>query len=175
MQSDSVNPVRMALKRLIAAGDNEVVALDAAARLLRNTSRAFVFERQSGRRGVFRADLSSALVRLGGKAGRSRTAVARLGALVRRLLAVFSAPREGDAFARCARAANTTARAYRKALDLTLPGDIRFGLDRQYAEIQSDSQELGHLRWGAQPTALANSGDREKVWREESSDSPETR
>lgn len=168
------NPVCTALNRLIVAGDNEVVTLDAAARLLRNTSRAFVLVRQSGRRGVFRADLSSALDRLGGTAGRSRATTARLGVMARRLVAALSEPHEGDAFAGCARATDRTERAYRKVLKLALPGDIRFGLDRQCAEIQFDSQELRRLRWGAEPTALAESDAGEKVWREESSDNLET-
>jgi hypothetical protein len=30
-----------------------------------------------------------------------------------------------------------------------LPSDVRFGIERQYAEVELDCRELHRLRWGA--------------------------
>jgi hypothetical protein len=66
----------------------------------------------------------------------------------------LSEPHAGDAYAVCARGAQNSVAACSKALTLGLPADVRFGVEQQCAEIESDCSELSRLRYGASVSPL---------------------
>lgn len=141
-----------ALNRLIMTGWSEVVALDAAARIMDGAERRAALREQSRRRVIFRRDLAAAVTALGGVPAKPRTARAKLAAAARRLSEVLIGPHAGDAYAACARATEAAANAYSKALTLKLPADVMFGVECQYEEVEWDRRELRRLRWGASLT-----------------------
>jgi uncharacterized protein (TIGR02284 family) len=142
------------LNRLIIAGQGETMALNSAVRLVDGSERRARLREQAERRLTFQRDLTAAVTALGGAPASHPAAGARLAAGARRVHELLVGPHEGDAYAVCARATEKTATACSMALKLELPADVRFGLERQYAEIEWDHRELRRLRWGASPTPL---------------------
>jgi uncharacterized protein (TIGR02284 family) len=147
------------LNRLIVAGRDEGVALEGAARIADGSERRTRLRAQARRRAVFRRDLVAAVTALGGVPAKNASSAAKLAEGARRARAVLIGPHEGDAYAVCAGATEKTATAYAKALRLSLPTDVRFGVQRQFVEVEWDRRELRRLRWGASPTPLPAEGD----------------
>jgi hypothetical protein len=145
----SARVVRAALNRLIVAGCDESLALKSAASIVQGGERQLRLSHQSLRRTVFRNELSIAVVALGGVAAKSPSLGAKLRASARALTRLVAGPHEGDAYAACARAAESTSAAYHRVLRLTLPGDMRFGIEHESAEVALDCDELARLRFGA--------------------------
>lgn len=154
-KNGSARAVRAALNRLIVAGRDEALALDAAARVVRGAERRRRLLHQALRRVVFQHDLSAAVVALGGVPARAASHRARVRGLAQALRRLLSGPHEGDVYAACARAAEKTSRVYARVLRTKLPADVRFGIEREFSEIEWDRNELGRLRYGARPTASA--------------------
>jgi uncharacterized protein (TIGR02284 family) len=148
------------LNRLLVADRDERLALDEAAGIVRGPERRARLSQQGQRRRVFERDLSRAIVALGGVPSTAVSYRARMGKAARKLRSLLSGPHEGDAYAACARAAVRTSDAYARALRSKLPSDVRFGVEREFSEIEWDRLELGRLRFGALPTASpAMNGD----------------
>lgn len=124
------------------------MVLAAGARVVRSAERRGRLCAQVERRAIFQLDLTAAVTALGGVPARHAAGAARLAAGARRVHQLLMGPHEGDAYAACARATETTANAYAKALSLRLPSDVRFGVERQNAEVEWDCGELRRLRWG---------------------------
>jgi len=154
MSKTAINTGRRALNRLIVACLNEIAALNAAVNVIHRGPGASRLQRQSHRRGVFRQDLVAGVVALRGVPARKTSMLANLRSSMRDLKGLLSGPHEGDAYEACARTTARSARAYSAALALDLPSDMRFGVERQYAEIESDREELRRMRWGAKPSAF---------------------
>jgi uncharacterized protein (TIGR02284 family) len=150
----SPSAVRAALNRVIVAGRGEIMALEAAARILSDSERRERVREQAQRRRVFERDLATAVTGLGGVPAARAAIGASVGAVARRIQELFMGQHTGDAYAVCARATETTATAYAKALTLRLPTDVAFGLARQHAEVEWDRAELRRLRWGASLSPL---------------------
>lgn len=142
---------RSALNRLIVAGCNEALAFAEAARVLRDPVRQRHLRQRVERRSVFRGDLSAAVIALGGQPATGASAWAQALSWGRALRRLVTGPHGGDAYAACVQAAEKSVAAYFVVLDSSLPGDIRFGIEHQYAEVELDRQELRRLRWGASP------------------------
>jgi uncharacterized protein (TIGR02284 family) len=140
---------------MVACRD-EVIPLDSAALSLEGSERKRRLRRQSQRRTVFLRDLGTAVIALGGVPANQASTRARLLSELRSVRAVLAGYHLGDAYAACARATEKTEEAYWTALQSELPADVRFGLERQYAEIEVDRDELRRLRWGASPTPMAD-------------------
>lgn len=143
-----------ALNRLIRAGLGEIITLEAGAGIVDGTDRRARLREQIQRRVVFQRDLTAAVTALGGVPATHATGGARLAAGARRIRHLMIGPHEGDAYATCARATEKAATAYAQALKRQLPADVRFGIERQYAEVEWDHGELRRLRWGASLTPL---------------------
>jgi hypothetical protein len=139
------------LNRLIVADLDEGLVLDAAALVVHGSGCRLRLLHQALRRGVFRADLGKAIVALGGIPAQSGSYGARVKGVTRWIRQVLVGGHEGDAYASCARATAKTSAAYVHALRSTLPGDVRFGVEREL----SDSLELVRLRFGARAEAPA--------------------
>ena len=159
MESQSIElkvprAIRSALNRLIIAGRNEIITLEEAARVVDGAERRSRLRQQAKRRAIFRRDLALALNALGGVPAQHASGMARLAVGARRIRRLLMGPHDGDAYALCARATERTATAYAKALKLTLPADVRFGVESQYDEIEWDRGELRRLRWGASLSPL---------------------
>jgi uncharacterized protein (TIGR02284 family) len=148
----SPRAVRAALNRLIIAGRDEIMALDAAAAIVDGAARRTRLREQAKRRVIFQGDLAAAVTALGGAPAQSASSLAKLMARARRVREVMTGPHAGDAYAVCARAAETSLAAYARLLRLGLSADARFGVEGQQAEVERDRSELRHLRWGANPS-----------------------
>lgn len=148
MSKSLAKSVRAALDGLVVACYDEGIALDAAALIVRGPERKGRLQQQSRRRAVFRRDLEAGVVALGGVPTKGASYGARVRSAFSSVRGLLAGPHQGDAYATCARATGKSALAYSKALDLELAGDVRFGLDRQYVEVEFDRQELRRLRWG---------------------------
>ena len=168
--------VRSALNRLIVAGWSEIVALEAASRIVDGAERRAALREQIRRRVIFRHDLAAAVTALGGVPAQHAPVAPRVAAAARRLRELAIGPHAGDAYAVCARATERAASAYAEALTLELPPDVMFGVERQQAEIEWDRRELRRLRWGAAVTLPPDRGlavrgeDREESARREVAD-----
>jgi hypothetical protein len=136
------------LNRLIVAGWDECLVFDEAIRLVAQPGQGSLRQKVERRR-VFRRDLSAAVATLGGVSARGGSPGARCRAWLRGGLRLLTGPHEGDAYSVCFRAAENAAAEYSRVLGLGLPADVRFGVERQYAEVTLDCQELRRRRWGA--------------------------
>jgi uncharacterized protein (TIGR02284 family) len=152
-KNSSARAVRAALNRLIVAGRDEALALDTAARIVQEADRRRRLLHQALRRVVFQHDLGAAVVALGGTPAKAASYRARIGDLARAIRRLLAGPHEGDAYATCARATENTSGVYARVLRTQLPADVRFGIEREFSEIEWDRRELGRLRFGARPTA----------------------
>jgi hypothetical protein len=155
---------RVALNQLALACRDEQLALESAA-LVSDADHQARLGRQSRRRATFRRDLGKAVVALGGVTmpAESVSYSTKLSAALGKLREFFAGARQGDAYQTCARATENTLRAYASALSLDLPGDIRFGVAQQRAEVDFDYRWLKRLRWGGTPdvaTELAAESER---------------
>ncbi len=159
------------------------MALDEAVRIIGRGERSARLVQQSRRRVIFQRDLSAGVVALGGVPATSPSYGARLSYLVWGVRRLLTGPHVGDAYAACAKAAEKTERKYAAALRTGLPGDARFGIERQYVEIELDRKELRRLRWGASLSplpgpALESAGGDERaldVWSDDGGDQPRNR
>lgn len=149
---------RSALNHLLVACGAEVAALNEAAGIVQGVGRTSRLRQQADRRAIFMRDVRGGVVTLGGLPARASSSN-KLSSSWRHLKRVLSEPHSGDAYAACARATAKTVHAYAAALDLNLPSDVRFGLERQYRETQSDYEELRRLRFGATPRHVFKSPD----------------
>lgn len=149
---------RQGLNRLIVAGWGESLALEEAIRIVPVADRRGSLPEKAARRRVFRQDLSAAVVALGGVPANGASVAARSRSWARNLRRLVAGPHGGDAYAACARAAENATSEYTRVLRSGLPNDVRFGVERQHAEIDLDCRELRRLRWGATP-ALAGPRD----------------
>lgn len=150
---------RRGLNRLIVAGWGEVLALEEAIRIVPVADRSGNLPEKAARRRVFRQDLSAAVVALGGVPANGASVTARSRSWARSLRRLVAGPHEGDAYAACARAAECATSEYTRVLRSGLPNDVRFGVERQHAEIDLDCRELRRLRWGASPAPAAPHDD----------------
>jgi len=153
----NVRAVRRTLNRLATACHDEVLALDAAARKF-GGERGKRLRRQSSRRGVFLHDLHAGVVALAGVPAVGPSYGARIASAWRAMTELVVSSHQHAAYISCARMTARTAHAYARALGLELPADVRFGLARQHAEIDFDSQELRWLRFGGSLSAAPNGG-----------------
>jgi len=152
----SPRAVRRGLNRLIVAGRGEIMVLGTALRIVDGSERRALLREQIERRLTFQRELMAEVSELGGDPATHPAPHARLSAAARRVRELLIGPHDGDAYAVCARATETTANAYSKALKLHLPADVTLGLESQYAEVEWDYRELRRLRWGASPTPRPN-------------------
>jgi uncharacterized protein (TIGR02284 family) len=150
MWNSSSSVARSALNRLVVACRDEVMALDAAALMARDSECMAQLQQQSRRRAAFRRDLSAGVLALGGVPAKTASYRARLSSALRSLRGFLSVPHQGEAYAACARAAEKTTLAYSTALCLDLPNDVRFSVECQQMEVEFDHRELKRLRWGAE-------------------------
>lgn len=138
---------RRALNRLIVAGWGEVLAFEEASRIVLAADARRNLREKAARRLVFRSDLSRAVVAFGGVPPTRASRLARGSVWARSLRRLVTGPHKGDAYAVCVRASERASAKYAHALRSSLPDDIRFGIERQYAEIELDYRELRRLRW----------------------------
>jgi uncharacterized protein (TIGR02284 family) len=182
-----------ALNRLAVACRDEVISLEAAARILERGERRARLIKQARRRVIFGRDLSAGVVALGGVPATAPSSAARLSDVLRGVRQLLTGPHLGDAYAACARATEKTEQAYGTALRSDLPDDARFGIERQYVEIELDRKELRRLRWGASLSPLpgqalevdgveperveSERGDEQalEVWSDDGGDQPRSR
>lgn len=150
---------RRGLNRLIVAGWDEILALEDAIQVVPAADRRGSLPEKAARRRVFRQDLSAAVVALGGVPANGASLTARGRAWARDLRRLLAGPHGGDAYAACSRAAENAADQYTRVLRSGLPDDVRFGIERQHAEVELDSRELRRLRWGAGPAPAAPRND----------------
>jgi hypothetical protein len=146
---------RRGLNRLIVAGCNEILALEEAIRIVPPADRRGSLPEKAARRRVFRRDLDAAVVALGGVPANGPSVSARGRAWARNLRRLVAGPHGGDAYAACASAADSAMTAYTRVLRSGLPNDVRFGVERQQAEVELDCRELRRLRWGASTAPAA--------------------
>jgi hypothetical protein len=118
---------------------------------------------QASRRKVFRSDLGAGVMAFGGVPVRAGSYGVTLAGALRSIRRFFVGARRGDVCARSAQAVERTARAYSTALELALPSDVRFGLERQCVEIEFDRRELRWLRWGGSLGPLPASSAQEAL------------
>jgi hypothetical protein len=132
--------------------------------------------RQILRRRSSLAELSSALLALGGSPNTSAPLRMRLARGLRRIARFFAGAHQGDTMSVCARATAKTERSYWQALDDTLPQNIRSFVAPQYQHTRRDAVALRRLRWGASETPSSSLNDigaspdgpvSQKIWREE--------
>jgi hypothetical protein len=154
MSKDPSIIARSALNRLVVACRDEVIPLEAAALVMGHGERRARLVQQSRRRVIFLRDLCAGVTALGEVPTLAPSYGARLSGALRGVREFFTGKHVGDAYAACARATAKTAQAYSAVLRLKLPDDARFGIERQYAEIELDRVELRRLRWGANLSAL---------------------
>jgi hypothetical protein len=150
---------RRGLNRLIVAGWGELLALEEAIRIVPAADRRGSLPEKAARRRVFRQDLSAAVVALGGVPANGASVGARSRSWARDLRRLVAGPHGGDAYAACARAAESATNEYTRVLRSGLPNDVRFGVERQHAEIDLDCRELRRLRWGGSPASAAPHDD----------------
>ena len=143
------------LNRLIVAGWGEIVALEEALRIVPAPDHQGSLRQKAARRRLFGRDLSAAVVALGGVPAKRASLHARGLAWGRSLRRLVSGPHGGDVYAACADAADRATSEYWRVLRLGLPSDLRFGTERQHAEVELDGRELRRLRWGARPAQLS--------------------
>lgn len=143
------------LNRLIVGGWNETASFDEALSIIRDPVQRQCLRDKRERRRVFREDLSRAVVIWGGVPATGASFGARGLACGRSLRRLAAGLHGGDAYAACARAAEHASRQYAAVLRLTLPLDVRFGIEQQHAEVDRDGAELRRCRWGAQPVRAA--------------------
>jgi hypothetical protein len=151
----SKQDLQRGLNRLVVTGWDECLAFEEATRLVQEPGQKSL-RRKIERRGVFRVDLGAAIVSLGGVAASGCSPRARWLSWLRGAHRLLGGPHEGDAYAACFAAAERAEAAYSRALALILPEDVRFGVERQYAEVALDCQELRRLRWGARLTSATS-------------------
>jgi hypothetical protein len=140
---------RRGLNRLIVAGWGEMVALEEAIRIVPGPDQQGNLRQKLERRRLFRGDVSAAVVALGGVPAKRASLRARGLAWGRGLRRLLIGAHGGDAYAACAHAADRATSEYSRVLRFGLPSDVRFGIERQYAEVELDCRELHRLRWGA--------------------------
>jgi uncharacterized protein (TIGR02284 family) len=138
---------RRGLNRLIIAGWGELLAFNEAARSVFNPDAQRRLHEKAERRRLFGRELSTALVALGGVPAKHASLRARGLALARGFRRLLIGPHQGDAYAVCADAAELSSKEYSRALRASLPDDVRFGIERQHAEVELDCRELRRLRW----------------------------
>jgi hypothetical protein len=138
---------RRGLNRLVVAGFGELLALEEAARSVPSLGGQLRLKQKAERRRVFLSDLSRAVVALGGVPAKRASLFALGAAGARGLRRLLTGPHQGDAYAACSKASARTVSKYPRALRLSLAEDVRFGVERQYAELGADSVELRRLRW----------------------------
>lgn len=167
---------RGALNRLICVVSEELLVLDAAERIMESSSLRSRLQRQTRRRRSALADLSSALLALGGSPNRNAGWDVRLAHVLRDIPRLLAGAHQGDTMSVCARATAKTERSYWKALRDTLPTSIRSFVEPQYRHACRDALELRRLRWGASETPSSTSNEiggtpdgptSQKVWHEE--------
>ena len=161
-QRDPHKHVRLALNRLIVACRDEAIALDLAALRIQGPERKERVMEQLRRRTVFCSDLSAGVIALGGVPADRPSLRARFAGLLATLEKTPPQPTyHGSVYAACARAVERTTRAYTKALHLDLPADVRFGLERQFVEVEYDRKELRWLCHGGSLTSMPGQRPRE--------------
>jgi hypothetical protein len=146
-----------ALNRISVACLDEVVALEPAAREL-GGDRGARLTRQAARRGVFVRDLAAGVLALGGVPKDRSSYGARVSAALRSVHQLAVGPHHGTHYVTCEHAAEKTAEACSRALDLELPADVRFGVERQFAEADFDRKELHWLSFGGDPGGAPGKG-----------------
>jgi len=156
MSKDPSKRACRALNRLLVACRDEAMALDLAVLRMQRPERRERLAEQLRRRTVFRDDLGAAIVALGGVPVQRPSYRAKL----RSIFASFEEtplvwPHVGTAYRACARSVERTARAYARALALDLPEGVRYGLERQYEEIEYDRKELRWLYCGGSLTPMS--------------------
>ncbi len=153
-----VQTTRLALNRIVASGKHEGVVLREAARSVDGAERQGRLLQQARRRDQFESELRALLVELGGPSLSSGSALAPLSAWGRALWRALAGPHQGDAYAACALAAESSVAAYTKALAQPLSAELRSGLERELLDVAADAKALGRLRWG-EPLAEARPCD----------------
>jgi hypothetical protein len=143
------------MNRLIVRCHDEITALNDAEKVISGAERRSRLRQQAHSRAFLCRDLGAGVTALGGVPANRPTRGAKLASSLRHLKRMLTGAHGGDAYKACARATARTALACSAALEVELPGDVRFGLERQYGEIESDRKELRRLRQGATPTATA--------------------
>jgi uncharacterized protein (TIGR02284 family) len=157
MKTSSARTVSRALNRLSVACQDEVTALEPAARRL-GGERGARLSMQSARRAVFVRDLAAGVLELGGVPAKQPSYGARVSAALRGVRELATGVHQGSHYVACEHAAENTADAYSSALGLELPPDVRFGLERQFAEVSFDQKELHWLRFGGDPSEAPGKG-----------------
>jgi uncharacterized protein (TIGR02284 family) len=148
MSQVSPRVARAVLNRLLLACRIEERVLGRAASRMIGERRARLRLQESSRL-AFQGELCAGIIALGGRPETGRSLSARLLAAVNGVRErVFAVPSEHP-YAACARATERTERAYAKALSVALPSDVQLGIERQYAEVELDRNELRWLRHGA--------------------------
>jgi hypothetical protein len=149
MMTKSARTVSRALNRASLACQDELTALEPAARRM-GGERGARLRLQSARRTAFARDLAAGVVALGGIPVAGPSYGARLSAALRRVRELVTGPHHGNHYIACEHAAERTANAFSRALDLKLPSDVHFGVERQFAEADFDQKELHWLVFGGE-------------------------
>jgi hypothetical protein len=157
MMTNSARTVSRALNRLSVACQDEVTALEPAARRM-GGERGARLKMQSARRAVFVHDLAAGVLALGGVPSTRPSYGARVSAALRSVRELATGVHQGTHYVACEHAAENTAEACSNALGLDLPDDVRFGLERQLAEVSFDQKELHWLRFGGDPSEAPGKG-----------------
>ena len=157
MMTNSARTVGRALNRLSVACRDEVTALDPAARRM-GGERGARLRMQSARRAVFVHDLAAGVLALGGTPASQPSYGARASAALRSVRELATGVHQGSHYVACEHAAEKTADACSHALGLQLPADVRFGVERQLAEVSFDQKELHWLRFGGDPSGAPGKG-----------------
>jgi uncharacterized protein (TIGR02284 family) len=157
MMSKSARTVSRALNRASVACQNEVTALEPAARRM-GGERGARLRLQSARRAAFVQDLAKGVVALGGVPATGPSFGARLSAVLRRVRELATGPHQGNHYIACEDATARTANAYSRALGLKLPSDVHFGVERQFAEVDFDRKELHWLVFGGELSQAPGKG-----------------
>jgi uncharacterized protein (TIGR02284 family) len=157
MMTKSARTVSRALNRLSIACQNEVTALEPAARRM-GGERGARLRLQSARRATFVQDLAKGVIALGGVPALGPSYGARMSAALRRVRELATGPHQGNHYIACEHAAEKTANAYARVLRSKLPGDVQFGVERQFAEVEFDRKEMHWLVFGGEPNEAPGKG-----------------
>lgn len=142
-----------ALIRVVVAGRDEVLALEEAV-LVVPLSEVPRLQRQVHRRLAFRNDLDAAILASGGTPTLDGAFGERLLRTLRGVRGWLFARSARNVYGSCTRAALNSIARYEAVRSLELPGDIRFGIEHQHAEVEVDFDELTRLRWSGRRPAV---------------------
>jgi len=141
MRTESARATRDVLNGLIVACHDDIRAQDATARAVGGW-RQHRLEDATRRREAYVEELGHLVRELGGTPSRSGSSLELVREWLQNARHRMIGVHLGDKYTQCARVEGKTVALYERALDRALPDAIRDVIERQYAVVASDCQEL---------------------------------